>query len=223
MPDVELICLANSRKHSGRCVAGIRRDGQGWIRPVAKSDDGTLFQEHFLLKGGTEPRLFDVIKIGLDAARPGPHHPEDWTLTRSQWVLIRRPAEEKDIKSLESNLVRGAELLRNDLDRISTDDVAKRPLTSSLALVEPTTLSWQITRSFRGNRQTRARFRVGKAFYDLSVSDPIWEYRLRDLQIGDYGPEAVGLSRNQRVWLTISLTEPLGGYHYKLVAAVLLL
>ena len=25
MPAVEMICLANSRKHSGRCVAGLRR------------------------------------------------------------------------------------------------------------------------------------------------------------------------------------------------------
>jgi hypothetical protein len=49
MPTVEIICLANSRKHSGRCVAGLRTDGQGWIRPVGPSDNGTLFPWHYTL------------------------------------------------------------------------------------------------------------------------------------------------------------------------------
>jgi hypothetical protein len=34
MAQVDLICLANSRKLGGRCVAGLRLDGSGWVRRV---------------------------------------------------------------------------------------------------------------------------------------------------------------------------------------------
>src|SRR6266850_2762793 len=32
MPLVDLICLANSNKMGGRCIAGLRTDGGGWVR-----------------------------------------------------------------------------------------------------------------------------------------------------------------------------------------------
>ncbi len=35
MPQFGIICLANSRKNGGHCVAGLRMDGGGWLRPSA--------------------------------------------------------------------------------------------------------------------------------------------------------------------------------------------
>ena len=42
MPHWEFICLANSRKLGGHCVAGIKTDGSGWVRPTGLPQDGLV-------------------------------------------------------------------------------------------------------------------------------------------------------------------------------------
>jgi len=41
MPSVDLICLANSHKWNFRCVAGLRVDGGGWVRPVSDKEQAS--------------------------------------------------------------------------------------------------------------------------------------------------------------------------------------
>jgi hypothetical protein len=35
MPTFEMICLAKSSKRGGICIAGLKTDGSGWLRPVS--------------------------------------------------------------------------------------------------------------------------------------------------------------------------------------------
>lgn len=49
MAKVQFICLANSWKMGGRCVAGV--GAQGWIRPVSGIPGGTLFTEYRYANG----------------------------------------------------------------------------------------------------------------------------------------------------------------------------
>ena len=39
---VELICLANSEKKQERCIAGIDRKTEEWIRPVSSRPSGEV-------------------------------------------------------------------------------------------------------------------------------------------------------------------------------------
>lgn len=39
---MEIICLANSLKHQGRCIAGIDPTSGQWVRPVSYLDDGRI-------------------------------------------------------------------------------------------------------------------------------------------------------------------------------------
>ena len=58
----DIICLVNSRKYCGRCVAGLRIDGGGWFRPVTQEEHGTLaFGQAYC--GGTEALPLDVVKL----------------------------------------------------------------------------------------------------------------------------------------------------------------
>ncbi|MFO0968577.1 MAG: hypothetical protein U0793_23720 [Gemmataceae bacterium] len=66
MPYVDLICLANSWKHGGRCVAGIKIDGSGWIRPVGSFADGILLPRG-LHAGRRHGACFDLIRVGVAA------------------------------------------------------------------------------------------------------------------------------------------------------------
>jgi hypothetical protein len=68
-----IICLATSRKMSGRCIAGLEiADSQvgGWIRPVSNrsSEEISLLDRRF--GNGSEPEILDILEIPMIQPRP---------------------------------------------------------------------------------------------------------------------------------------------------------
>src|ERR1700674_1986707 len=103
MPLVDLICLANSNKMGGRCIAGLRTDGKGWVRPVAPDPDhGQLFLRNFKLDDETEPRALDIIRVDLARAAPAPGQPENWIIGVAPWTLRSRPVAEDLFRRLNT-------------------------------------------------------------------------------------------------------------------------
>jgi hypothetical protein len=220
MPDVEFLCLANSRKLQGRCVAGLRLDGGGWIRPVSGSLEGTLYSADYTHDRGAECALLDVLRVPVTEPRPDPHQPENWVIGPGQWRLAGRLTFDEALPYLGAARVAGPTLLGNVGDRVPYAPLEREPAAASLAIVEPEALEWRIATGARGNRQTRARFRLGRASYDLSITDPVLERRLAHLPVGVHPRVAAGISDRSRAFLTVSLGEPFHGDCYKLVAAV---
>jgi hypothetical protein len=66
----QVICLANSWKHSDRCIAGIEINTGKWIRPVTSLDDGRI-PKHVRLVDNNEPESLDILEIPL--AQTGPN------------------------------------------------------------------------------------------------------------------------------------------------------
>lgn len=227
MPAVEIIVLANSRKHSGRCVAGLRTDGQGWIRPIADSIEGTLHPRHYLLNNGSEPQLLDVIRVKVTHARPEKHHPENWIISFAFWELVSRPAPPLLWTILQSHLITGPSLLGNVLDRVPYAAFETSPTENSLALVEPEDFRWVVKTNPSGERRVRIAFTLHDAPYDLSLTDPKTEQRLLGQPDGIYPYAAAGFSARTFPLLTISLSEPFrkslsdAPSCFKLAAAVL--
>ena len=60
-----LICLANSRRDGGRCVAGIDMDSGRWIRPIPPKGGAIPEEKTFLGRKLLAP--LDVIELELDA------------------------------------------------------------------------------------------------------------------------------------------------------------
>ena len=221
--DITFICLANSRKLSGRCVAGLRTDGGGWIRPVSQQSSGTLLDYHYILDNKDEAHLLDIIEIGVSSPRPEPHQPENWVLDKNQWKFVARLELAKVWPQLRPFLITGPDLLGNQSDRVIYAALNEKPAPASLALIEPSDVSWVITESYRGNRQTRVRFQLGEASYDLAVTDPKWEQQLSHLSWGTHPRQAADISGQDRLLFTVSLGEPFSGECFKLVAAVIVL
>lgn len=225
MPRVQFICLANSWKMKGRCVAGWRLDGHGWIRPVSSRPDGTLFAE-YLYGDGSEPALLDIVEVEVTAARPEVHQPENWVLGSARWRLVRRIGPASAARQLAAAIVPGPVLLDNRSDSVEHAVLLKQPATASLALVEPQSIQWYITTNpFDGRRKTRCYFSLGSCHYDLAITDPLFVLRLGSLREGYHPRDAAGLAPDERVVLTVSLGEPFEktGHCYKLVAAVVVL
>lgn len=222
MPTVDVICLANSRKRGGRCVAGLRMDGGGWVRPVSAEPEGVLQAWHYILTSGREAALLDVLKMRLVCPKPAPHHPENWLMDTGQWEPVARTALPGVLEVLQQSLAAGPELLGGTESRIEYKALLREPAAASLALVRPQELHWQIEESPQaGKRRTRAAFTLAGAPYSLPLTDPVWLKRQAGLPCGCHPCEA----DEQEALLTVSLSEPFAGdgFCYKLVAAVIVL
>jgi hypothetical protein len=77
----QLICLANSWKRKGRCIAGIEPTTAQWIRPVSKLDDGQIPVDAQLING-RDIELLDVVDIPL--AEVGPDFGFE---NENRWIL----------------------------------------------------------------------------------------------------------------------------------------
>lgn len=222
MPTVEIICLANSWKRGGRCVAGLRTDGTGWVRPVSAEPEGALRSEHYTLAWGREAALLDVLAVPLLCPQPGPHHPEDWLIDKGRWKRCKPVPAQSVLTFLDQNLTVGPKLLENTRGKIAYSSFQRHPSAESLALIRPETLSWHVHRTPAGEKpKIRAAFELSGMTYNLPLTDPVYQQRLAGLPDGIHSWEYPG----QEPLLTISLGEPFGRNAdcYKLVAAVIAL
>jgi len=226
--NVTFVCLANSTKLGGRCVAGIKTDGTGWVRPVSEGPTGTLLPSHYTLDNGREADLLDVVEVEVTHHRPEPHQPENWVIAKRQWRLVERLEAVAAWQQVRPFLVLGPTLLGNRTDRIAYPDLRSNPITNSLALIDPSKVNWLITTSLSGKRQTRALFTLGGMSYDLGVTDPQCLQRLSKLKVGLYENADIGIFARDRLLFTISLGVPFSTQYFteqcfKLVAAAMVL
>ena len=174
MPQFEIICLANSRKHGGRCVAGLQTDGLGWLRPVGMLAGGTIYPPHYTLNDGTEAGLLDVIQVGVGAHRPAPHQPENWVIDGTTWALLARPLPDNLTHVLANAIVSSPELLRGFSDRVPYASFEQQNATASLALIAPDSIHLYRQLNFSGRPQARGVFSLGgvgpTSPYDLVVT-----------------------------------------------------
>ncbi len=218
MPVVDFLCLANARKNLGRCVAGLRADGSGWMRLVSKAPDGTLNWSQYLLKDGKDVALLDFISAGVKATRPALHQPENWVIDGSIWKKTTRPPEDA-VPLLHKALCFGPELFGGSRDRVAMLELEEKPAGASLLLIAPERIDLVPIKRTDGKQQVRGRFALGAGpklcQYDLSVTDPYWESLVKEK-----GPRSLRQGE-QKFVATISLGEPFNGYCYKLLAAII--
>ncbi|MGO9257862.1 MAG: dual OB domain-containing protein [Bryobacteraceae bacterium] len=222
MPVFDILCLANSSKWRGSCIAGLRLDGGGWIRPVARTSHGELYPDYFALQDGSYPQLFDRIRISFIERTPSPHQPENWLIADQPWQLISRGLSPESAALLESNLADGPALLGDYSHKIYAARFEAEPATSSLCLVRPANLSWAIEQTPYNARKASAQFQLDGTSYRLPVTDPAWLNAFRALPPGRHPVTACGIAAEFKILLTVSLGSPWeDGYCYKLVAGIL--
>lgn len=209
MVATHIVCLANSWREGGRCVAGVTL-GSEWVRPVSATG-GALKEADCLLDTGVSPKLLDVIEIPLGQTCPTQAQPENRYVEQGAWRFVRhlqgRPA---------MNLLTGLEqsddlLFGSSGDSIEAADLDNAPSSSSLTIVQPVSVRWYV-RARPGSRpQTRGVFSLQHTMYDLSLTDP------------EFAP-ADGATTDSP-FLTISLGEEYveTGRCYKILAGVIAL
>ena len=211
-----IVCLANSRKYGGRCIAGkeiaAASDPGVWVRPVSERPTGELNDYERQYRDRSEPQLLDVIVVPVLEPQPESYQRENWLLdTSSFWLKIGR-LESPELFSLVDD---GAPLWVNGYSSVSgrNDRIPQRlaaDLVSSLRFIHVAWLELSVTRG-----KLAGRFRYDEVEYWLSITDPAYERAYHSKPNGTY---PLG-----ECFLTVSLGESYRGYTYKLVAAIIAL
>lgn len=223
MPTIKrILCLANSRKLTGRCIAGRQLVGDrpaGWIRPVSAREHEEVSERERGYENGEDPQVLDVIDVPVLEAKPGTFQSENWLLDPDYyWSKVAR-VEASELAAYVDN--RGPLWVNVSSTRAGLNDEIPvdqaNELSSSLTLVHVPAVRISVFSpgAAFGNpkRRVQARFRLGRDDYWLWVTDPTYERRYQAQKDGDYelGP----------CYLTVSLGEPFGGHVYKMVAAII--
>lgn len=216
----DVICLANARKRSERCVACVHAENGAWMRLVSRAEHGELSYAHRNLGAGGEPQKLDLMRVRLACRKPTPSQPENWLIESAPWELLERPARISVLQILAKTVHSQELLFGSASDRICAVSFAAKPAAASLALVMPGEVRW-LFETIGSKQRVRAKFRLGRCSYNLSVTDPPVEEKLKSLANGEHRSEEIGL-RDERLLFCISLGEMFtDGNCYKLVAGVL--
>jgi len=217
-----IVCLANSRKLNGRCIAGreVVEDRPGpWIRPVSDREHEEVSEYERQYEDGSDPQVLDIIDVALVEPRGDGYQRENWLLDPHEyWVRVGRfPSSRLEtlVDRDETLWLNGHRTFNGRNDQIPVDRAAETD--SSLKLVRVNGLQLKVfaPREAFGipKRRVQARFQLSGDDYWLWVTDPVVERAYLARQDGDY---QIG-----RCFLTVSLGEPFNGFCYKLVAAVI--
>jgi hypothetical protein len=215
--EIELLCLANSRREGGRCIAGIDLKSGKWVR-LAKSDGSPFTLDELSYGDGNSPAVLDKIKVRVLKSKASYYHPENWVVDNQfRWEKIDRISiNELPRYSDESATF----LFRDKSDRLNAKDITINPLSQSLMLVRKESLIFQKWWTMGRRRpQIRAKFTYGRHEYSLAVTDDKWE-RIFQSPAGPYWDMGDHPFKGT-FYLVIGIGEDFSGYHYKPVVAVI--
>lgn len=218
----QIICLANSRKLNGRCVAGkeLVNDKQSrWIRPVSEREHEEVSEYERQYQNGSDPVVGDVIKMELLDPRPKRFQQENWLLDPHHYWEKMDHLTWEELRELVDAVpqlwINGHSTFHGRNDKVPLE--LAHQLTTSLCLihVENVVLSVFSPGQAFGDqkRRVQARFTYSGADYRLRVTDPLYERRYLAMPNGDH--------QLGECLFTVSLGEPFNNACYKLVAAIM--
>jgi hypothetical protein len=220
-----LVCLANSRKLSGRCVAGREWDGQkfgAWIRPIGPTQKGELGTER-LYKGGKDPKLLDLMEVPLLRAVPVDYQSENHLVdTSKKWqhrgAITRQQLTSAVDKHKGPLWVNGQSTGNGRNDKLSVSVAKVQP--NSLALIQPKELIMKIDTEGKDfdnpRRKVRGEFSLDGERYVLAVTDPVIEAEFLKLKDGSSRS-----SENPILCISVSEVFEKQNACYKLIAGVI--
>jgi len=222
-----ILCLANSKKMSGRCVAGreVLNAGPGpWIRPVSARQAEEVSEDERQYQDGSDPQVLDIIDVPLIRHQPHACQTENWLLDPGYyWAKVRQVGWAElqgyieNPPTLWTNISSTYHGTNDEIPQ-SVADV----LPTSLVLIHVANLVLKVFApgAAFGNskRRVMAEFQHRGVPYALWVTDPIIERT--------YKTQADGTYALDESCLCISLGEPFQKqsgewFRYKLVATII--
>ena len=219
---VRIICLANSRKIAGRCIAGREWTVTGagrWVRPVSERAHQDVSEYERQYEDGSDPCVMDIVDVPVLDATPQGYQSENWLLdSRYYWRKAGAfsPFELQRLLDPPARLwINGYHTFDGSNDRVPEE--LMQGVSGSLRLIRVDTLELCVFAPGEafGNakRRVQGRFEHAGNHYALWVTDPVHERGYLSKLDGTYeiGP----------CYLTVSIGEAYEGSCHKLLAAVI--
>jgi len=215
---IRLVCLANSFKERGRCLAGIELDNQNnpiivngrpkWIRPICNMPHGEIPNQI------AEPfQILDIIEISNTKTKPEGYQSEN--------VLFDTNSLKKVDSFNKRNIERLCETTKyvfaTRYDSLSEEVISK--LNHSLLLIKPTAFEVieKPNEQFPDKPKHRLVFSFNGFNYDLSITDPVF---LRKYQ---KNPDFFESVKEVFLSLSVGVKFPATNRYYKLVAGIIII
>lgn len=209
------VCLANSFKEGGRCVAGIELDLRNnptifsgkpkWIRPVYTTTEHGQIPNHI-----AEPfQILDILEIELTGVKPEGYQSENVTFKANSLKKIGNFNRETLINLCENRTL----IFGNKGKAVSHDSIGY--LNYSLMLVDVS--QFEIVQVVYDDHLNKPKFRIvfnhNHVRYDLPITDPVF--------LHSYQANKNLLANTKKLVLTLSLGVVFENWYYKLIAGVI--
>lgn len=215
-----IVCFANSRKISGRCVAGKEwvdgKPGQ-WIRPISARATHEISEEERRYQDGHDPQLLDIIRVPCENHHPLNHQQENHVIDPGYYWSKQGQLAFQDARSwLDSpNTLWG--IGQRSYAGLNNRIAVGQEDGTSLFLISVENLRLLVDRKAPeypdSKRAVRGEFVYCGNTYRMDVTDPVVERNFLAQTDGQYDIH--------RPLLCVSLGDPYQGHYYKLIAAVL--
>ena len=217
--DKYFICLANSYKRGGRCIAGVVvvPDGDAgwklvcndddiprWIRPIARTIYGEI--PNFV---GESIKVLSIVKLTNVVFCPKKAHSENVYYSRMEQCNDAISQEARVMNQLIDT--KHQSLFHNRGRAVSAEMLAG--INYSLMLIHPDKASAYIDEN-REKSKNRMKFTYYGVEYDFPITDPLFIECLKK--------NSEKYANINDVYLTLSLGLEFEGWHHKLVAGVII-
>ena len=218
-----IVCLANSRKLAGRCIAGREwseaRGAGCWIRPVSVRSSRAVSEYERQYKDGSDPKVLDIVNVPVLKPLPEDWQTENWLLDPEFYWEKEGTYSRIDLPCLEDPVaplwIDKHSTYNGVNDEIPLDFMGS--VSDSLRLIHVGQLKLKVFSPGKvfGNpkRRVQGRFSHAGNCYALWVTDLGYERK--------YLAEPDGSYEIGECYLTVSLGEPYNNACYKLIAAII--
>jgi len=220
---INIVCLANSRKTTGRCIAGKEIDGTGktgqWIRLISSRPTHEISELEMLYSDGETVRLLEVMEIPCEKPAPQGHQPENVLIDarffwqrrdRANWQALNQMLDEPDPLWISGFSTRQGQNNRIPENLLNPQQGSLRLIALDQILLHA---GPKAPRFGDMKQVVRASFNYLGEPYCLDVTDPVIESYFLKIGGGEHTLDVAVAC--------ISLTEPWEGYVYKLVASII--
>lgn len=218
-----IVCLANSRKPGGYCVAGIDLDTSEWVRPIGDNDIISQHDEclNFECDNNTmckfiSPKKLDILDIRFKQKLPKLHQIENHIIDNYWWEKV----DQLEPSRLDSYLDNPETIWHNgSSSSYGYNDRVIDELTcnNSLLLIKPQSFSIHvIDEGYNEEKKClRGQFQYNNIYYRLRITDKDYEQKYCNYDYGKYSKDP----DNYRLCISLAI-KSFHGHYYKLIAGI---
>ena len=219
-----IVCLANSRKPGGSCIAGkeLLPDGTtgSWIRPISNRPSQAVSDNELRYVDGSRPHVMDIIEVPVISKKPKEYQKENWLLDPDRsWNKVGEVTtgalSQLLVDQVNSLWVNGNSTGNGINDQIPHSLAAS--ICNSLYLIRVSYVELHVyapgATFGKHKRRVQGHFNYNGEAYKLWLTDHIYERLYLEKVNGQY--------HLGQCYLTVSLGDVYQGYAYKLIAGVI--